>query len=380
MRVRGIGSLRSEGAALLRWWIRELREMGRQLLEHTAPRLAKQVVIEFKGDIAQVYALSRGTMSERIAISRDPSGAWPEQLTPESAIADHLGARATLVLAPEDTLRFDLLVPHALGRDLDSAIALQLERELPLAREQLGVDYQMREHLPGSGKNRVQVLVAHRSQLEDVRNRVEQWGLRPVRIRASGEDGAVVGDFLRSPFRFRTMPLSRLERRLLVAVCVLSLMLGTLVAGQWTYERIAVDEQLRRLAPQSELASSLAARLVDESTPARDLINIERVPDASDVLSALTRTIPTYAWVYRLHVDASSTGAVLIRMGAFAPPASALLSILEDTHRFGTVQLISATATGGPAGLDRLKLIASRSPATPTTSVRDSTDTTGVTP
>jgi hypothetical protein len=371
MRMPSLTSLRTEGVALLRWWIRELRDIGQQLLERTAPRLAKQVVIEFNGNTAEAYTLRRGSASESATIFREPNGTWSELFPPGEALAGHHGARATLVLAPEDTFSFDLFVPQALRRDLDKVITLHLERELPLARDQFGVDYRIREHLSSTGTIRVQVLVAHRTQLEELRDLAQKWGLRATRIGAPAEGGLIVGDFLRGRFRFGTMTLSPPERRLSAVVSALACTLGALVLGQWTYERIAVHAQLRRVNSQAQLASRLADRLTRESAPARDLLNIERVPDASDALAALTQAVPSYAWVYQLRIEAPSTGAVVIHMEAFAPPSTSLLSDLEDTHRFGTVQLVSATSGVGPSGLDRLKLSASRPAASPVPSEED---------
>jgi len=379
MRIPALGALRSEAAALLRWWIRELRDIGQQLLERAAPRLAKHLVIEFKGNTAEAYALRRGSASERIAISHDPNGVWPERFPASEALVEHHGARATLVLAPEDTFSFDLLVPHALRRDLDKVIALHLEGALPLARDQFGVDYQIREHLPSTGKFRVQVLVAHRSQLDRLHDLAQQWQVRPTRIGALGETGSIVGDFLRSPFRFRRMQLTLLERRLSALVLALACMLGALIAGQWAYERIVVDGQLRRIDSEARVASRLAGRLTRESAPAQELVKIAGVPDASDVLGDLTRTVPSYAWVYQLQVEAPTTGDIAIRMGAFAPPATTLVSVLQDARRFGTVQLVSATSGGGPSGLDRLELTASRAAASPTISGQDESGGTSAT-
>lgn len=358
-----VSIMRSEGIALLRWWLQELRDIGQGLLGRVAPRLLKHVVIEFKNNAAEVYVLRRSSPSDRITISRDPSGAWPERLPAQETLGEHRGARTTLVLAHDDTFSFDLLVPHALRRDLDKVIALHLESALPFAPDQFAVDYQIREHLPSSGKIRVKVLVAHRRRLDQLRDLAHQWELRPTRISAPGEAGAISGDFIRSSIRFRSIRLSLLERRLSVLVLALALMNGALIVGQWTYERIVIDTELQRVNVQAQIASHLADRLRRESAPVRDLVRIARAPDASDVLADLTRTIPSYAWVYKLHVEASSTGPVAISMGAFAPQATMLVSLLANTHRFGTVQLISATSAGGPGGLDRLALTASLPPA-----------------
>ncbi len=164
-----------------------------------------------------------------------------------------------------------------------------------------------------------------------------------------------------------------LERRLAAIVVALAVMLGGLIAAQWAYERIVVDAKLRDINAQAQVASRLANRLTRESAPARELLKIARVPDASDVLAALTQTIPSYAWVYQLNIEAPSTGATVISMGAFAPPGTALVSVLQDTHRFGTVQLVSATPAGGPPGLDRLMITASPAAANPPISGQDET-------
>ena len=363
MRISASQRIGTEATALLRWWTRELRDIGQQALERAAPRLAKRLVIEFKADTAQAYALRDGLASERITVVHDPSNGWPHEFPGGELLADSHGASATLVLAPDDVLKFDLLVPESLGRDLDKVIALHLERELPLARDQFGVDYDVLEHARDTGKIRVRVLVAHRRQIDQLRELAQQWGLRPARIGALGEAGEIIGDFLRSSLRLRTLQLTSFERRLFAVACALGLALAALIAGQWTYERVVVDAQLRRIDSKAAIASHLADRFVRESAAARALLTIARVPDASDLLAALTQAVPSYAWVYQLHAHASSTGATTIHIEAFAPAATALVGVLDGARRFGTVQLISATSVGSSSDLDRLELTASRGAA-----------------
>lgn len=360
VKIPTLATVRGEATALLRWWTRELRDIGQEVLVRIAPALVKQVVIEFKGSSAEAYVLRRGSASERITISRDPDGAWPERLPASEILTEQPGARATLVLASADIFSFDLLVPQAGRRDLDKVITLHLETALPLAHDQFGLYYRIRERLPNAGKIWVEVLVAHRTRLDQLRDLAQQWDLRAPRIAAPNEAGGFVGDFIRSPFRFRMIRMTLLERRLATTVLALTVMLGGLIAAQWVYERIVVGAKLRDISAQARVASRLADRLTRESAPARELLKIAAVPDASDVLAALTKAVPSYAWVYELHLEAPSTGAVVIDMGAFAPPSSTLVGDLEATRRFGTVQLDSATSSGGPSGLDRLTLTVSR--------------------
>lgn len=357
-----IRTAREECGALLKWWVQELRELTEAVLERLAPRLARRLVIRFGDQAAIALAPRRGQHTVAFELARDARGQWPEHLRESGATGDYEGARVTIVLAPSEVFKFELILPEVPERDLTAMIDLHLEREWPVARDRFSVDHRVVQRLRLRGSIRVEVLLARHEHLEKLRELAQGWGLRLVRIAAAGESGEIVGDFLPRRFRFkpiRAAALAPLERNLATATAVLALALTVVIAGQWIYERLVVGAALTRVSQRAAVATRLAHELARQSLPARELLRISTTPDAIDALGSLTRSVPVNAWVYELDVSVPGTGTPKIRLTAFAPAASALVDTLQQTHRFGTVHLDWAMSNGTRSGLDQLQLTAS---------------------
>ncbi|MGA7538944.1 MAG: hypothetical protein WBW93_09260 [Steroidobacteraceae bacterium] len=353
---------REESGAVLKWWVQELRELAEALLEHLAPRLTKRLLIRFGDQVATACTPRGGKQALNFEFARDERGEWPERLDDLGALDKHQGARATLVLAPSEVFKFDLILPEVPERDLKAMIELHLEREWPVSRDRFAVDYWITQRLRSSCSIRVQVLIARHEHLERLRGLAQGWGLRPVRIGAPNESEKIVGDFLPRRFRFRpfrSLALVPLERRLAAAVAVLAFALVAVIAGQWAYERLLVSAALARVSGRATVAVHLAQDFARESLPAWELLRIAAHPDAVDALESLTRSIPANAWVYKLDISAPSTSTPQIRLTAFAPAAATLVDILQRTHHFGTVHLDWAVSNGTRSGLDQLQLTTS---------------------
>lgn len=355
-----IRQVRIEGAALLRWWMRELRDLGRWLLERIVPRLSKQIVVQFRNGRAEIHGLRREGASEALIISRNQTGEWPD-LLPESAEFKTLhGARTTIVLAPQDTLQFHHVVPQGLGRDLEKVLALQFERDLPLSPDQFSIDFKIQEHLSSVGKDRVLVLIAHRSTIEQTRELMERWNLRPVRITSVDENSYSVGDFLHKPIRFNRIHLTSLERRLFIGALSLAMLYISIILSQWTYERVTVGAELKTASANALISTRLLNQFAHKAIPARDLRQIMRTPDAADLLATLTGLVPTSVWVYHLRIAAPSTGSLLMHIGAFGPSSTNFVNRLEQSNEFGKVRLVSATNLPNALQSDRFIISASR--------------------
>lgn len=355
---------REECGALLKWWVQELRELGEGLLERLAPRLAKRLTIRFGDKLANARAPRGGQHAVNFEFARDGRGEWPERLDEFGPIGEYQGARVTLVLAPSEVFKFDLILPEVSEHDLKAVIDLHLEREWPISRDRFVVDYSIGQRPHSSGSVKVQVLIARHEHLESLRELAQSWGLRAVRIGTADESGKIVGDFLPRRFRFRpirSVALAPLERKLAAAAALLALALAALIAAQWTYERLVVGAALARLSGHATAATRLAHEFASKSLPARQLLQISARPDAADVLGSLTRSIPADAWVYKLDVSAPSSGTPNIQLTAFAPAAATLVDTLQQTHRFGIVRLDWAVSNGTRSGLDQLQLTASSS-------------------
>ena len=333
-----LGLLRVEIAAFVSWWLHELRDLGETLLVRVAPKLARRVVVRFEGSTGSIW--------------------MGGQTQPLELVESLRGTRAVLVLDRRDVLTHELHLPAAVERELDRAIELHLERELPLPRERVCVDWKV------IGRNRqhqrivVSLLVVHREHVDRVLGRVTECGLRPIRIGVAGTAGDIVGNVLPRRVRPEQLRLTPLDRRLMGAAVGLAVLTLAVIGGQWMYERVEVGRELQRTSGLATTAETVSRQLTNNSAAAAALVNIMAKPDAVDVLTALTANVPRDSWAYELEVTSAQAGALQIKLGGFTPTATTFVDVLEQTPELEQVRLVSAASAGLGTGKDRLRLTA----------------------
>jgi hypothetical protein len=316
------------------WWVQELREWGEAILGRIAPRLLTRTVIHID------------------------SAGEPVGLT--EALRN---TRAIIVMPPAHVLTQEISLPDSVERDLDSMIALHLERELPLRRERVHVDYGVVSRSREERRITLRLFVARRDDIAKLRERAEAWGVRLIRVGILDEAGRIVGNFLRTQTRFAGWQLSRVDRRLIAMTAALVMILITVVMGQWIYERVEAGREANRLGEAADRVHALARRLSRESAPAEALSALMSKPDATDVLISLTASVPADSWVYDLQVDARSAQSAEIKLSGYSAAATALVDALEKLPQLEKVQLQSAQSAGLGSAQDRLQLVAIWSPA-----------------
>ena len=338
--MNAVLALRAEAAAFVSWWLHELRDCAEALLARVAPRLARPVTVNFKRDDAYVTSAA---MSE------------PQLLEP---IEGQRSTRAVLVLESVDALIHEIVLPAAVERDLERAIDLHLERELPVARERVCVHSQVVRRDPEHHRITVRLIVVHRERVERARDRVVECGLRPVRIGIAVSPDEVIGNLLprrARPDRLRVTPM---DRRLAVIAGALAMVSGVLITGQWIYERVQVGKELDRVRALASSADSTARHVARQSTGGTALIGLMSKADALDVLTTLTSTVPTDSWAYEMDVAPSQGGGMQVKLSAFAPTATVLVDVLEKSPELEQVRLVSSASAGVGTGKDRMRVTA----------------------
>jgi hypothetical protein len=335
-------TVRAEATALMSWWMHELRDCAEALLARIAPGLARPLVVQFDGD-APVVANAAGELTP-LALPEGPP--------------HHRIARATVVLAEREALVHELVFPAAVERDLDSVVDLQLERELPLRREQVCLHSQILRRDREHNRITVRIIAVHRQRIEEVQRRTVEHGLRPVRIGVALHSGEVCGNLLPRRARADQLRVTQLDRRLATAASALAFVTGAVIAGQWIYERAQVNKELVRVQMLARAADLAARELGRQSRSGTSLIAVMERADALDVLSALTTSVPTDSWAYELEVAPGQNGVLQVKLDGFAPIAGTLVTVLEKTPGIDHVRLVSAASAGIGTGKDRLKLTA----------------------
>jgi len=325
-----------EVAALVTWWLRELHEIAESLAERLLPGWVKPVLVRVEsGSIVEV-----GT---DFPLEEDASRA---------------GARAILLLSSSQVLTHEITLPLAAERELDAAIDLHLERELPLPRAQACIHWRVVSRDRANRRLRVRVHVAHRPQVEKFGESIAARGLRLSRVAVGTGPGDFEGNLLPQRPRAHPLRITRLDRRLAIVCVALGVVACGVVAAQWIFERARVNAELVRVSAQAERARALARNLSRGSAGPDALIALMARPDAVDVLGTLTSDIPSDTWMYELEIKASAAPGYQVKLGGYAPAATMFVDALEKRPKFAGVRLVSAASAGIGTARDRLTVTA----------------------
>ena len=335
-----VASVGPEIFALLVWWSRELQEIAEGLAERLLPGWVKPVLVRLEsGNLIDV-----GTGA---ALDDD---------------ADRRGARVVLLLSSSHVLTHEITLPLAVEQELDSAIELLLERELPLPRVQSCIHWRVVSRDRANRQLRVRVHIAHRPQVEKFGEQLAARGLRLARVAVTTGSHDFEGDLLPQRPRARPFRIAAPDRGIALICAGLAVLACGVVAAQWTFERVRVNAELARVETQARHTRTLARELSRGTTGADALIATMARPDAVDVLRTLSSDIPTDTWAYELEIKSSSSPAYQVKLGGYAPAATIFVNMLEKQPKFDKVRLVSAMSAGVGTGRDRLTVTARFTP------------------
>lgn len=349
---RTMREIKTEAAALGVWWVEEMREIGFTLLEWLAPKRAQRFVL----DVASGGRLRRRGDGAPELLVESPERS--QAIVQAAIVAGTLVSRARVdVLLPaSEILVRRLRLPPVKARDLERVIALQLERELPLDRAQLCIDWDI--EVRSAESLIVAVAIARRARVDAWRDAVQSWGWQV------GAIGLATTETQRSRFNLLSaraprimFALGRYEGWMIASAAVLALAYFGTVGGQWWYERRALAEPLLRAEQQLAELRESRAELRQRSRPLESLRAIMQQPAAPQMLAALSGALPTDAWVYEAEIATPPTGEASIKFVAHAPAATALLDSLRQAGAFARVELVEA-ASSGADGKERVEIAA----------------------
>jgi len=294
--------------------------------------------------------------------SRDASGELPQErhdFWPEAAD----GTAVHVVLPQSAVLIRRVWLPAEAAKDLAAVVELQLERELPVPRDQVHADWHIEAHDRDRSRIEVAIAIAWRREIEQLLDALNRWQLRVVAIGVDLEAGAAV--FNLSPHRARrsTGKLSSIDRLLSVGAAVLALAYAGIVGSQWLGERIAVERELSRTRAAASRVERALAELAGRREPLVRLQRLMAAASSAEILSALTAAVPHDSWLQQLDIRCRDDGDCSIRFTAATSAVAALVQHLEQSPYFENVELQSSTATGSTTVHDRAEVSADWVPA-----------------
>lgn len=346
----------AELTAVWAWWIHELREIWHSLVGRVAPDRARRFVVEFSGDAGVIRSMGAAKDAEPRHFTLSADGGLPElnQIWKQDA---PVNARAELILPGSSVLTCQLSLPPVHDRDIGRVIDLQLERELPLSRDHLYIDWEILERR-ADRSTVVVVAMTRRSQIDQLRDAVRSWNWRIVRI--------AVNDGKGQP-RFNLLPArsSRLKLTLgardwhlvwsafaLCAVCLVTCI------AQWGYERYSLAEPLDSALVQVAGLQRQRAELAAGSKPIASLLKMMGLQGVPQTLANLSAAVPADTWMYQLEIRAQAAQTPLIRFEAYTPAVSTLIERLEQSRELENVQLVESATADVATSMQRVELTA----------------------
>lgn len=280
---------------------------------------------------------------------RDSWAAVIEKVAPQPA-----DGRATVVLPESDLLVCTLRLPPLAERDVAPAVDLQLERELPLGRDELYVDWRVREEHVDRSRT-IEVICARRSVVDRAIENIRAHGWRPIAVTRAEPDGRQRFNLLPAPSRRLSFEFGKRERYLAWSACALVALYLVAFVGRAVVERLSVADELAQARTQMAQIRDQRALLTGEGKPIALLHLIMVQPSALDGVNAISAAVPEDSWIYQADIRAV-TGGVSMHLEAYSPTATALLQGLEASGRFAAVELVQATDAGQESGAERVEL------------------------
>lgn len=336
--------------AFVAWWLHELRDTWLAASERLAPERAQHFVVDLTGPRAAIHRQGSSDSSiEFDCSSLDLPGL--QQVWPQNA---PIAARATVLLPEASVLTCELRLPPVAERDVARAVELQLERKLPLPKDQLYVDWRIRESLPDRSRI-VDVLIARRTAVDRLRDGVRAWGWRPVAIANKGPDGRQRFNLLPPPTRRLSFAVGTRERYLAWTAVALVFVYAAVAVGKGWLERASVRDELAQARSQTTRIEKQRALLAKEGKPIALLDEIMRQPAAAEGLVAVSSALPHDTWIYQADIRTLGSG-VSMNLEGYTPSATSLLQGLQSSNRLEQIELIEATSAGLGSGSERVEL------------------------
>lgn len=357
VRLRSAGRrLSAELAEFGAWWLHELRDVRSAFAERFASDRSQRLMLELGAHRAVIHVADAATGSRQIDFALTDGTDLPplQQIWPEAAPQQ---ARVSVVLPQAAVLLCHLRLPPLSEREVARAVELQLETELPLPREQLYVDWKVREKL--ADRSRVVVVAAaRRTYVDRLRDSIRSWGWRAVSMSGDSEQGQPQLNLLPPPARRLSLDVGRRELYLTGSALALCAAYVTIVLGQWWYERSSLAGSLDQARVQLANIDRQRAALSTEGKPIVSLSELMETPSAAQALVALSAVVPQDSWVYQADIGAAPSGGVTVALEGYTPTAAALLGALEKSAEFEQVQLVEAANAGVGTELERVELTA----------------------
>ena len=353
---RWMQSLGAELGSLAGWWRQEMREIIADLQQRWAPNRPQRTTIALTASGGIITQHWRKGESKSAEFQRAQTGelpADPSELWPTAGLRE---ATVDLLLPPDAILLHHIWLPAGAEKNLTPVIELQLERDLPMPRDQVQLDWRVEARNRDRAKIKVAVAIVWRSEIERLLADFSRWPVRVVSIIAEPPGTGLTFNFSPRRRRRSTGRLPAVDRALLIGAPMYALVFTIIVCAQWVHERRVVDEVISSMREPTRRVERMQSDLDKAREPVLTLQSLMASPSAARILLDLTAAIPHESWIQQLEIGRCESDRCFIKITALTPAATTLADQLARSPHIEKVELQTAASLALGAARDRAEL------------------------
>ena len=272
--------------------------------------------------------------------------------------------RATIVLRlePQQVLRRRIVLPLVAAENLREVLTFELDRHTPFRAEDVYFDYRLINSDRQENRIAVDLVVVPRVIVDRATALMAGWAMTPDRIGIAGETfRSDNGTNLSQPMA--SSHGRRLARRFAAILAALAVvLLGAAAYLEFlTQERTlsVYQEGLEQRRTENLAADAMKVQLTDLLTRSQYIAQQKQGrPLLVALLHEVTRRMPDDTWFSHLRLQADR-----LDVSGYAPSASALIALLEESPMLSQVRFASPVTFDTKLGLERFNLSASIDPS-----------------
>ncbi len=342
----------------IRWWVDELTGCIPATWRELPNRRSQVLDVIVSPDEMTFRCRKSGNDAEvgRVRLAGEGESAVRAEISKIRRQVNTRRATIVLRLTQEQALRHRITLPLAVVENLREALTYELDRHTPFRAEEVYFDYRVATIDKQAQLVTVDIIVVPRTMVDAAATRMKQWGMAPDRIDVAGAGGDDRID-LRAPAasghhgRF-TRPLLTIAAALVVALAGTVVYLALLKQQQTLSIYHQLLEQRQRESRQAEAANSQLTEMLTQSQYIAQ--RKQDLPLVAAVFDEITKRIPDDTWLTQFHLQVDK-----LVVSGYAPSASELIALLEDSPMLSQVRFMSPVTTDPTRSLERFNLSAS---------------------
>jgi len=340
-RVRLAGS---RLAQFLDWWLGELRELLPPVWRDRLAQRRRSVELRLSDSELTVAVVESGTRQELTVLPVAEDARLHQQKIRELLQErELLEAPRVLLLAGDDILRKEIVLPLAAEAGLAQALAYEMDRQTPFRSDQVFYAFRILRRDREAGQLRAELLLTPRETLLGKLELLAPRGMAPSAVDIAAEGSAMGVNLLPPDMRFRTVNWRNRINWMLAGAAVL-LLAGVMLQSIWlrSHQVDAVERAIEDVRAEAMRVQQIREQITDAREAAGFMAarRAAAIPTVKVVVE-VTRLLPDDTYLDRLMIGEGS-----VQMQGKSSNAQRLIELINQSPYF------SDAAFRGPTRLD----------------------------